>query len=112
MANALAKKLDGIQERGGVSGREVAQLLSTTPETVSRWRTGRTSPHRGNLERILKLEWLVDQLASVYEADEARLWLFTPNAELDGASPAERIAEDRMDDVLAIIDRLQSGAYV
>jgi len=111
MPNAVAKRLDGIQGRSGISGREVAQLLSTTPETVSRWRTGRTSPHPGSLERLLKLDWLADQLSSIYEPDEARLWLFSRHVELDGQSPAELIAEDRMDEVLAVIDRLQSGAY-
>lgn len=112
VVNAVAKRLEGIQERSGISGREVAQLLTTTPETVSRWRTGRTSPQPGNLERLLKLDWLADQLSSIYEPDEARLWLFSPHAELDGNSPAELIAEGRIDEVLAVIDRLQSGAYV
>lgn len=112
MSSALAKKLDEIQERSGISGREVAQLLATTPQTVSRWRQGRTSPHPGSLDRLLKLDWLVDQLTAVYDAGEARLWLFSPHADLAGKAPAQVIAEDRMDEVLAIIDRLQSGAYI
>lgn len=111
MSNAVAKRLDDIQERSGISGRDIAQLLSTTPETVSRWRSGRTSPHRANLERLLKLDWLVDQLSAIYEPDEARLWLFSPHSEFDGRPAAELIAEDRMDEVLAVIDRLQAGAY-
>lgn len=86
-------------------------MLDTTPQTVSRWKQGRVSPHRGSLERLLKLEWLADQLAAFYEPDEARLWLFSPHGELDGRRPADVIAEDGMDEVLALIDRLQSGAY-
>lgn len=112
MSSALAKKLDEIQERSGISGREVAQLLATTPQTVSRWHQGRTSPHPASLDRLLKLDWLVDQLAAVYDSGEARLWLFSPHADLAGNTPAQTIAEDRMDEVLAIIDRLQSGAYM
>lgn len=112
MSSALAKKLDDIQERSGISGREVAQLLDTTPQTVSRWRQGRTSPHPGSLERLLKLDWLVDQLGAIYDPEEARLWLFSHHPELDGKTAADAIAEDRMDEILAIIDRLQSGAYV
>ena len=112
MANALAKRLDGIQERSGISGRKVAQLLNTTPQTVSRWRSGHTSPHPGRLERLLKLDWLADQLSAVYDPTESRLWLLSPHAELGGESPADCIAQDRTDEVLAIIDRLQSGAYI
>jgi DNA-binding transcriptional regulator YiaG len=44
MATAIARKLDSIKNRSGVSAREVAQLWATTPQTVSRWQTGRASP--------------------------------------------------------------------
>ena len=112
MATAIARKLDSIKKRSGVSAREVAQLLATTPQTVSRWQTGRASPQPGSLDRLLKLDWIADQLGSLYEPDEARLWLFSPHAELDGQSPADLIADGRTDEVLEIIDRLQSAAYV
>jgi transcriptional regulator with XRE-family HTH domain len=112
MSSALARKLDSIKTRSGVSAREVAQLLNTTPQTVSRWQTGRASPQPGSLDRLLKLDWIADQLAVIYDPDEARLWLFSPHSELDGNSPADFIAEGRTDEVLGIIDRLQSSAYV
>ena len=111
MTTAIARKLDSIKQRGGVNAREVAQLLATTPQTVSRWQSGRSSPQPGSLDRLLKLDWIADQLGSVYEPDEARLWLFSPHAELEGRSPADLIADGRTDEVLEIIDRLQSAAY-
>lgn len=112
MVTAIARKLRSIKDRGGISAREVAQLLDTTPQTVSRWQTGRASPQPTSLDRLLKLDWIADQLASLYESDEARLWLFSPHAELDGLRPADLIAAGRTDEVLEIIDRLQSAAYV
>lgn len=111
MSTAVARRLDDLKERGGISGREVARLLNTTPQTVSRWRQGRSSPRPGSLAKLLKLDWLLDQLGAVYESDEARLWLFSPNRDLDGDSPAEAIADDRIEEVLAIVDRLRTGAY-
>ena len=110
--SAIAKRLDSIQEKGGISGREVAQLLRTTPQTVSRWRQGHVSPQPDSLDRLLKLDWLADQLGSIYEPDEARLWLFKSHLELDGQRPADLIASDRIDLVLDLIDRLQSAAYI
>lgn len=35
-----------IQKRAAVTSREVAELLNTSPEALSRWRTGRTEPQR------------------------------------------------------------------
>lgn len=111
MATAVAKKLDSITEAGGISAREIAQLLETTPQTVSRWRTGRSTPRPGSLTRLLQLEWLASQLAEVYYPDEARIWLFSPHRDMDGRRPVDLIASDKVDEVLAIIDRLQSAAY-
>lgn len=111
MAPAVAKRLENIKDRSGVSAREVAQLLDTTPQTVSRWQTGRSSPQPQSLDRLLRLEWLADQLGQFYPPDEARLWLFSPHPELEGERPADLIARGRIEEVLAIIDRMQSAAY-
>ena len=109
MATAVARKLDSIRQSGGIRAREIAQLLETTPQTVSRWRTGRATP--AERPRLLRLEWLAGQLALVYPPDDARVWLFSPHRDLDGERPVDLIADDRMDEVLVIIDRLQSAAY-
>ncbi len=77
-ASALARKLDAIRDGAGVQGREIAQLLGTTPQTVSRWRTGKAEPQRRSLDRLLTLAWLTEELAEFYRPDEARLWLFSP----------------------------------
>ena len=112
MATAVARKLDSIRESGGLRSREIAQLLDTTPQTVSRWQTGRSTPRPDSLNRLLRLEWLAGQLAQVYPPGDARVWLFSPHRDLDGERPVDFITDDRMDEVLAIIGRLQSAAYI
>ena len=110
--SAVARRLESIRAHAGITGREVAQLLNTTPQTISRWHQGRASPQPRNLDLLLRLDWLADQLATVYEPDEARLWVFSPHAELEGDRPADRIAQGHMEEVLAVVDRLLSGGYV
>jgi Protein of unknown function (DUF2384) len=110
--NAIAKRIDEIKRKGGIKGRDIAQLLDTTPETVSRWSVGAVEPQRGSLQALLALEWLVDNLEDLYAPDEARLWLFAPHRLLGGKSPAERIQAGKLEDVLAVIDQLRDGAYV
>ena len=112
MATALASRLDSIRDRGGVKSREIAQLLDTTPQTVSRWHTGKAEPQPDRLQRLLTLEWLLAELAEFYEPEEARLWLFAPHRLLGGERPADRIQRGRLDDVLALIAQLRDGAYV
>jgi transcriptional regulator with XRE-family HTH domain len=112
MAGAVATRLDLIRDRGGVKAREIAQLLDTTPQTVSRWRTGKVEPQPDRLNRLLALEWLIDELSDLYEPDQARLWLFAPHRLLGGQRPADRIQADKVDDVLALISQLRDGAFV
>ena len=112
MAGAVATRLDSIRERGGIKSREVAQLLDTTPQTVSRWKTGKVEPQSESLHRLLALEWLIGELAEFYSPDEARLWLFSPHRLLAGERPADRIQQGRTDDVLALIMQLRDGAFV
>ena len=109
--SAVANRLERIREKGGVKSREVAQILDTTPQTVSRWQTGKSQPRFGTLERLLLLEYVLDRLSDFYPPDEARLWLFARHRLLDGDSPAQRLRDGDEEDVLAIIDQLQSGAY-
>lgn len=111
MGQALASKLTVIKERSGISGRDVAQLLGTTPQTVSRWQTGRATPQPGKLEGLLVLEWLADRLSQFYEPEEARLWLYSPHRLLNGQRPADLIADGCTDDVLVLLDQLESGAF-
>jgi len=110
--SALADRLDTIRDRGGIASRDVAQLLDTTPQTVSRWRTGKSSPQREGLRKLLILEWLITELSDLYEPDQARLWLFAPHRLLGGDAPADRIQRGQVDDVLALIAQLSDGAFV
>lgn len=111
MQGAVAERIDTIRTRGGINAREVAQLLDTTPQTVSRWQTGKASPQPRSLDRLLKLEWMARLLSEFYTPDEARLWLFSPHQQLNGSRPADLVSDDRTDEVLTLIDQLQTGAY-
>lgn len=108
----LAGRLESIRTKGGIAGSEVARLLNTTPQTVSRWQTGRGAPRPETLDRLLLLEWLIEQLSEFYSPQDAKLWLLAPHPLLGGESPATRIRAGKLDDALALIDQLRDGAYV
>lgn len=110
--NVIAKKLDTIQEKSGMRSVDVAQLLGTRPETVSRWTHGHAFP-RSDLQRtLLELEYLVELLADFYTPQEARLWFFSRQKLLDGKTPAELIKDGRIDSVIEVVDQLRDGVFV
>jgi len=109
--NAVARKLESIREKGAMRSLEVANLLGTRPETVSWWHQGRAYPHPNTEKTLLGLEYIVDQLSDFYEPDEARQWIFSPQRQLDGRSPAELIQEGRIDDVMHLVHQLGDAVY-
>ena len=109
---AVAVRIDSIRSKASISSAEVADLLGTTVQTVSRWRRRNVQPEQDRLRLLLDLDWLASQLADFYRPDEARLWLFARHPLLDFARPYDRIKSGHMEDVLALIDHLRSGAVV
>jgi transcriptional regulator with XRE-family HTH domain len=112
MSGAVAIRLDSIQKKASISSSEVADLLGTTSQTISRWRRNKVQPEQERLRVLLDLEWLASKLSDFYEPDEARLWLFARHPLLDGDRPFDRIKAGQIDGVLALIDQLRSGAVV
>jgi transcriptional regulator with XRE-family HTH domain len=108
----VADRLTEIRSKGAMLVREVAELVGTSPGTVSRWQHGRAQPREANLARVMTLEWLVGQLAELYPPRDAREWLLSPHELLGGERPYDRIEQGRTDDVLAVIEQLTTGAYV
>jgi transcriptional regulator with XRE-family HTH domain len=112
MTSAVAKRLDSLRTKGAMRNNEVANLLGTRPETVSRWNQGRAYPHASTEKTLLELEYIVDQLADFYEPNEARQWIFAPQKLLEGASPAELIRNGQIDEVLRLVSQLRDAVYL
>lgn len=112
MSNAIARKLESIQEKSAMRSVDVANLLGARPETVSRWNQGKAFPRPDAQKNLLALEYIVDELSDIYEPKEARLWLFSRQKLLGGSSPADMIHDGKADAVIDVIERLKAGAFV
>lgn len=112
MTSAVARKLESIRNKGAMRHIEVANLLGTRPETVSRWNQGRAYPHANTEKILLELEFIIDQLSDFYEPNEARQWIFAPQKHLGGTSPAELIRNGRIDEVRRLVNQLRDAVYL
>jgi hypothetical protein len=111
MTGAVARRLDSLRTKGAMKNIEVANLLGTRPETVSRWNQGRAYPHAATEKTLLELEYIVDELSDFYEPNEARQWIFAPQKLLAGASPAELIRAGRIDEVMRLVGQLRDAVH-
>lgn len=112
MNNAIARKIDNIQSKGAMKSIDIAAIVGTRPETVSRWNQGKAFPQRDKERILLDLEYVVEQLSDFYEPNEARLWLFSRQKLLDGKQPADFIHDGKTDKVIEIIDQLRDGVFL
>ncbi|OYX40990.1 MAG: hypothetical protein B7Z02_17340 [Rhodobacterales bacterium 32-67-9] len=112
MTGAVARRLDAIHEKGALSFAELAELLQTSPETVSRWRQGHRDPRPASEKALLELDFFIDQLSELYDPREARLFLFSPQKLLNGQTPATLIAQGRMDEVHRLVSQIRDAVYL
>lgn len=112
MSGAVARRLEAIHEKGALSYAEVAELLHTTPETVSRWRQGHRDPRPKAEKQLLDLDFFVDQLSELYDPKEARLFLYSPQKLLDGQTPAHLIQQGRMSEVHRLVNQIRESVYL
>ncbi len=112
MSTAVARILGDLRERGGLKGADIANIVDVSPPTVSRWTTGKGSPSLHTQTVIADLRYVVECLSDLYSPEETRLWLHTPHALLDRERAVDLIHEGRTEEVLAVIDRLEAGAFL
>ena len=110
--NAVATRLEAIRAKGDLSFADVAVMLNTTPETVSRWRNGHREPRRTTEKDILELEFFINELAEIYDPKEARLFMFSPQKLLGGETPAKMIETGRMSDVRKLVNQIRDTVYL
>ncbi len=110
--NAIARKLEHIQEKSGMRSVDVANMLGTRPETVSRWNQGKAFPRSDTEKLLLELEFIVDQLSDFYNPIETRHWLFSRQKLLGSETPATLVQQGRIAEVIAVIDQLRDGVHL
>lgn len=112
MSTAVARILGDLRNRGGLRGVDIANIVDVSPPTVSRWTQGKGSPSLRTQTVIADLRFVVELLSDFYTPEETRLWLHTPHPLLKRNRAVDLIYSGRTEEVLAVIDRLEAGAYL
>ncbi len=111
MSTAVSRILEHLKDDGGLQGKDIANIVEVSPATVSRWLSGKATPDLRTQTVIAELRYVVDRLSDFYAPDETRLWLHAKHQMLKGERAIDLINSGRTEDVLAVIDSLDAGAY-
>lgn len=104
--------IERLQLRGGLKGTDIANFAGVSKATFSRWANGQKSPHPRTQLIMSDLAYVVLKLSEYYSDLEVRAWLYARHPQLNGERSIDLIHNDRSEEVLAIIDRLDSDSYL
>ena len=112
MSTAVVRILEDLRGRGGLQGKDIANIVDVSTATVSRWSHGKGSPQLRTQMVIAELRYVVERLSDFYTPDEIRLWLHARHRLSNGERAIDLINTDRTEEVLAVIERLEAGAFI
>ncbi|MDA0652575.1 MAG: hypothetical protein O3C49_04760 [Proteobacteria bacterium] len=101
-----------LRNTGGLKGTDIANVTDVSRATVSRWSSGHKSPHPRTQLMLWDLHYMVMRLSEYYSAAEIRAWLYARHPQLDGARAMDMIRDDRSEELLNILDRLDADVYL
>lgn len=106
--SGMAALVDQLLTDDIVDSPDVARITGTTARSVSRWLEG-ASPRRPAEERLLELKSVVDLLRRVMRDEPARLWIRSPNPDLDYEKPLDLIERGEYRKVIGAVLAVAEG---
>jgi hypothetical protein len=111
-SGAMPRYISELNEIGGLSGTDIANIADVSKATVSRWKSGTVKPQPSTQLVLSDLYFVVGRLHEYYSADEIRTWLYARHPQLAGERAIDLINQNRSEDVLRVIDRLDAEVYL
>src|ERR1700674_2161105 len=109
---AVPRFIDELHAEGGLTGTDIANIADVSKATVSRWKSGTVKPQPSTQLVLSDLHYVVGRLKEYYTADEIRTWLYARHPQLEGARAIDLINQNKSEEVLRILDRLDAEAYL
>lgn len=111
-AKPVVQFIARLQKDGGLKGTDIANFTGVSKATVSRWGSGQKSPHPKTQLIMSDLSYVVMRLSDYYSHEEVRAWLYARHPQLDGQRAIDLIHDERTEEVIAVLDRLDADAYI
>lgn len=106
---AVATVLDDLLADEILESPDVARVVGTSTRTVARWQNAASVPRRGSEERLLELKAVVDLLRRVLREEPARLWIRSPNPDLDYEKPIDLVQRGEYRRVIGAVLAMAEG---
>lgn len=106
----VARVISRAREQAGLTVNDIAEIVGIGPRQVQNWAAGRGRPaDNKRLRQLLDLQYVLDLLGEIFDAEGSLLWLHARNRTLGGERPLDLLSRGGTDEVIAVLDRLADG---
>lgn len=105
-AQMRTKKLAAI-----FGNNSLARIIQVNQSQTSRWSEGDEQASVINQQKLIDLDYIIDQLSLTLYPDQIEQWLQNPNAHIGGACPINVFQVNGLAAVLPAISALSTGAF-
>lgn len=88
---------------------EIAEITGVQQRSVQNWAAGTTRPEGLQRDRLLELQYVIEQLSDVFDDEGIEIWLHRPQRMLHHKRPIDALRDGQFTDVLAVVDYLAGG---
>jgi DNA-binding XRE family transcriptional regulator len=109
MAVAATNRIQILRQKLDITQKLMARILGVTERTIVDLEAGRALSEQIN-RRVTELDRLQRELSKLVRPHAIGTWLIEPNDAFDGDTPADLIANGKVDLLWQMIFQLRSGA--
>lgn len=93
----------------GITQTQLSQAVGSSLRTVQNWSKGDAAPAGARAQRLLDINYLVEELQNAYTTEGIQIWLHSRNRNLDGQRPIDLLTQGQFDAVLQEAQRITGG---
>ncbi|MEY2847532.1 MAG: hypothetical protein RI885_197 [Actinomycetota bacterium] len=95
--------------RQALTLRDIAEITGVKTRSVQNWASGASRPEGTSRDRLLELQYVVEQLLDVYDSEGVDIWMHRPQRSLAHRRPVDAIRDGLFDDVVGAVEHLAGG---
>lgn len=98
--------------RRGLTLLEIGDIVGAGERAVQKWAAGTARPEGSKRDRLLELQYVIEELADVFTTEGIDIWLHSRQRSLQGRRPLDVLKAGEFETVLQLVERLAGGPKV
>lgn len=91
---------------------EIGEIVGASERSIQKWAAGTARPEGSKRDRLLELQYVIEELSDVYKPEGVEIWLHSRQRALKDQRPLDVLKNGEFQTVLRLVQRLAGGPKV